>query len=166
MSNHLNSMDCRREDIGPTEEPVCETRMLLNYEVWLVWIENFSFSPLECLLHHHHHVAPSARISLTLSCHPSLSFIATSRSSGLHPVSAQSCCMQLLAGRPVFSRPCEGVHRNSSLMSSSLLHQHCPACLVRLTWIVFVMGGKCRYSCCFEGCWHQDSFNIARSILV
>ena len=25
-------------------------------------------------------------------------------------------------------------------MSSSLLLQQCPACLVRLTWIVFVMG--------------------------
>ena len=27
-------------------------------------------------------------------------------------------------------------------MSSSLLFQQCPACLVRLTWIVFVMGGR------------------------
>ena len=27
-------------------------------------------------------------------------------------------------------------------MSSSLLLQQCPACLVRLTWIVFVMGGR------------------------
>ena len=29
-----------------------------------------------------------------------------------------------------------------SLMSSSELLQRCPACLVRLTWIVFVMGGR------------------------
>ena len=43
--------------------------------------------------HHHHHVTPLARISLTLSRHPSLSFIASDRSSGLHPVSAQSCRM-------------------------------------------------------------------------
>ena len=43
--------------------------------------------------HHHHHVAPLARISLTLSRHFSLSFIAFSRSSGLHPVSSHSCCM-------------------------------------------------------------------------
>ena len=41
----------------------------------------------------HHHVAPSAWISLTLSYHPSLSFIASGRSSKLHSVSAQSCCM-------------------------------------------------------------------------
>ena len=33
-------------------------------------------------------------------------------------------------------------------MSSSLLFQQCPACLVRLTWIVFVMGGKWPYNWC------------------
>ena len=37
-------------------------------------------------------------------------------------------------------------------MSSSLLLQQCPACLVHLTWIVFVMGGRWPYSCCFVGC--------------
>ena len=42
---------------------------------------------------HHHHVAPPARISLTVSRHFSLSFIASGRSSGLHPVSSHSCCM-------------------------------------------------------------------------
>ena len=36
-------------------------------------------------------------------------------------------------------------------MNSSLLLQQCPACLVRLTWIVFVMGGRWPYSCCFVG---------------
>ena len=36
------------------------------------------------------------------------------------------------------SRPCEGVHRKIWLMSSSLLLQHCPACLIRLTWIFFL----------------------------
>ena len=34
-----------------------------------------------------------ARVSLTLSRHFSLLFIASGRSSGLHPVSSQSCCM-------------------------------------------------------------------------
>ena len=43
--------------------------------------------------HHHHHVVPLARISLTISRHFSLSFIASGRSSGLHPVSSHSCCM-------------------------------------------------------------------------
>ena len=51
-------------------------------------------------------------------------------------------------------------------MSSSLLLQQYPACLVRLTWIVFVMGGRWPYSRCFVGCCHQDLFNIARNIFV
>ena len=92
----------------------------------------------------HHHVVPLARISLTLSRHFSLSFIASGRSSGLHPVSSHSCYMYVRAGRPAFPRPYAGVHRSTSLMSSSLLLQQCPTCLVRLTWIVFVMeaGGR------------------------
>ena len=87
--------------------------------------------------------AISMDISLTLSRHPSLSFIASGRSSGLHPVSTQSCCMLVRAGHTAFAWPCEGVHRSTSLMSSSLLLQQCPACLVRLTLIVFIMGGRC-----------------------
>ena len=43
--------------------------------------------------YHRHHVVPPARISLTLSRHFSLSFIAFGRSSELHPVSSHSCCM-------------------------------------------------------------------------
>ena len=47
-------------------------------------------------------------------------------------------------------------------MSSSLLLQQCPACLVRLTWIVFVMGGRWPYNWRLVGCYRQDLFNIAR----
>ena len=90
--------------------------------------------------HHHHHIALVARISLTLSRHSSLSFIALGRSSGQHPVSSHSCWMYVRAGRPAFARPCVRVHKSTSLMSSSLLLQQCTACLVRLTWIVFVIG--------------------------
>ena len=92
----------------------------------------------------HHHVMPLARISLTLSHHFSLSFITSGRSSGLHPVSSNSCCMYVRAGRPAFAWPYAGVHRSTSLMRSSMLLQQCPACLVRLTWIDFVMevGGR------------------------
>ena len=93
---------------------------------------------------HHHHVALVARISLTLSRHSSLSFIALGWSSGQHPVSSHSCWMYVRAGRPAFARPCVGVHKSTSLMSSSLLLQPCPACLVRLTWIVFVIGLLCK----------------------
>ena len=117
-------------------------------------------------VYHHHHVVPPARISLTLSRHFSLSFIASGRSSGLHPVFSHSCCMYVRAGRPAFARPCVGIHRSTSLMSSSLLLQQCPAFLVRLTWIVFVMGGRKPYSWCLVGCCRLDLFNIARNILV
>ena len=95
---------------------------------------------------HHHHVAPLARISLTLSHHPTLSFIASGRSSGLHPVLAQSCCMQVWPGHSAFARPCKEIHRSTSLMSLSLLLQQSPACLVHIILIVFVMGGKQIYS--------------------
>ena len=100
---------------------------------------------------YHHHVVPSARISLTNSCHFSLSFITSGRSSELHPVSSHCCCMYVRAGRPAFAWPYVGVHRSTSLTSSSLLLQQCPTCVVRLTCIVFVMGGKWPYSWCLVG---------------
>ena len=103
------------------------------------------------ILYHHHHIVLAARISLTLSRHSSLSFIALGRSSGQQPVSSHSCWMYVRAGRPAFARPCVGIHKSTSLMSSSLLLQQCPACLVRLTWIVFVIGGRWPYSWCLVG---------------
>ena len=109
---------------------------------------------------------PPARISLIISLHFSQSFISSGRSSRLYPVSSHSCCMYVRAGHPAFARPNVRVHRSTSLMSSSLLLQQCPACLVRLTWIVFVVGGRRPYSWCLVGCCCQDLFNIARSILV
>ena len=114
----------------------------------------------------HHHVVPPARTSLTLSCHFSLSFIASGNSSGLRPVSSQSCCIYVRAGRSAFAQPYVGVHRSTSPMSLSLLLQQCPAYLVRLTWIIFVMGGRWQYSCFFMGCCLQDLFSIARNNCV
>ena len=125
-----------------------------------------SFNQPDTSIHHHHHVVPLARISLTLSRHFSLLFIASGRSSGLHPVSSYSYCMYVRAGRPAFARPYAEVHWSTLLMSSSVLLQQCPACLVRLTWIVFVMGGRWPCSWCFVGCCHKDLFNIACNILV
>ena len=72
--------------------------------------------------HHHHHVVPLARISLTLSRHFSLSFIASGRSSGLHPVSSHSCWMYVRAGRPAFARPCVGVHRSHDIIYIYIYH--------------------------------------------
>ena len=96
--------------------------------------------------HHHHHVVPLARISLTpfsllLPIVHRLwkVFRATSRI-------LTSCWRYVRAGRPAFARPYVGVHRSTSLMSSSLLLLQWPSCLVRLTWIVFEMGGRWPYS--------------------
>ena len=94
------------------------------------------------IYHHHHHVVRPAQISLILSLHVSESFIASGRSSGLHPVSSHSCCMYVRTGRPAFDWPYAGVHRSTSLTSSSLLLQQCQACPVRLAWILFVIGGR------------------------
>ena len=136
---------------------------LFNRESLHTYVQVFGYSIddlLETMYHHHHHVMPLTRISLTLSRHFSLSFIASGRSSGLHPVSSQSCCMYVRAGRPAFARPYMGVHRTTSLMSSSLLLQQCPACLVRLTWIVFETGSRWPYSWSLVGCCPQDLFNM------
>ena len=48
-------------------------------------------------------------------------------------------------------------------MSSSLLLQQC---LVRLILIIFMMGGRLPYICCFVECCLQELFNIGRSILA
>ena len=112
-----------------------------------------------------HYFALPAWISPILSRYPSLSSIAPGRSSSLYPVSAQMYIL-VLAGLRAFARPCKGVHRGISLMSSSLILLLCPACLVRLTLIVFVMGVRWPHNCCFVGCCLQNLFNIARSILV
>ena len=116
------------------------------------WISGDYGVPLHCNYsqvydgnhhHHHHHlVVPPARISLTLSRHSTLSFIASGRSSGLHPVSTQSRCLLVRAGYPALAQTCAGVYWRTSLMISSLLLQLCPACLVHQTLIVFVIGGR------------------------
>ena len=133
---------------------------------YIVYNTNLWFDRLFNSFIRNHHVMLVARISLTLSRHSSLSFIALGRSSGQHPVSSHSCWMYVRAGRPAFARPCVGVHKSTSLMSSSPLLQQCPACLVRLTWIVFMIGGRWPYSWCLVGRCRQVLFKIARSILV
>ena len=106
--------------------------------------------------HHHHQVVPPARISLTLSRHFFLSFIAFGRSSGLHPVSSHYCCMYVRAGRPAFAWPYVGVHRSTSLMSSSLLLQQCPAYRVtrRLPFQLLIHQSVGEGATCFPGLLH------------
>ena len=114
---------------------------------------------------YHHHVALVVRIYLTLSHHSSQSFIALGRSSGQHSVSSHSCWMYVGAGNPAFARPCVVVPKSTSLMSSSLLLQQCPACLVRLTWIDFVIGCTWPYSWCLVGCCRQDFSRLLAAFL-
>ena len=89
-----------------------------------------------------------ARISLTLSHTLSLSLslslsrdsfqssIASGRSSRQHPMSVQNCYRYVQADRTKPARPCKGVRRRRSLMSSPLLLQQCAACIVRFIWMV------------------------------
>ena len=128
-------------DINLANIMQCLSDWLLTY-----YNDNSKLYILQKNIYHHHHVVPLAQISLTLSRHFSLSFITSGSSSGLHPVSSHSCWMYVWASRPAFARPYVGVYRSTSLMSSSLLLQQCPVCLVRLTWIVFVIGGRWSYS--------------------
>ena len=129
----------------------------------LKWLHQCGFVAWH-LHHHHHHHATST--DFPLFCHPSLSSIASSWSSRLHPVSVQSCCRYILAGYPTLVHLCERVHRRLSLMSLSLLLLQCPTCLVCLIWMVFEIGGRWPYSCSFVRCCFQDLFNIALNILV
>ena len=88
--------------------------------------------------YHPHLVVPPAQIFLTLS-------LATpSYRPSLHPVSSL-----LYVGSSWSPCFCSAMWGGPSLMSSSLLLQQCPACLVRLTLIVFAMGDMWPYSCCF-----------------
>ena len=116
------------------------------------------------IYHHHHQAALLARVFLTLSLsirphHPSLP------ASPLNSILCLSRAIVDFAGRPALAPSYEGVHGRTSLVSSSLFLQQCPACLIRLTWMVLVMGGQWLNSCYFVGCCFQDLFNIARSIL-
>ena len=75
--------------------------------------------------------------------------------------------MYVRAGRLAFVWPYAGVHRSTSLMSSSLLLQQCPACLVHLICIVFVMGGRWPYSWCLVVCYFRlllGLHNIRRKV--
>ena len=116
-------------------------------------------------MHHHPHVTPSVWISLSLSL-ATLPIVHRFRQVLRAASRIYTELLYVRAGHPAFARPCEGVDKSISLMSSSLPLQQCPVCLVRLILIVFVMGGRWLYSCCSVGCCLQDLFNIARIILV
>ena len=90
---------------------------------------------------------------LSLSHHPSLSSITPGISSRLHPMSAQSWSMSVCAGQPILVCPCVRVHKRTLHMSLSLLLLQCFTCLVCFTSIVWEMGDRGPYDCCFVGCY-------------
>ena len=58
------------------------------------------------------------------------------------------------------------VHVKESIENYRLwLLQQCSACLVHITCMVCLIGGKWPYSCCFVGFCFQNLFEIARNIL-
>ena len=113
----------------------------------------------------------TARISQTLSLHPSLSSIALVRSTKLHPVSAQSWCKEVLSDRLTLARSSIGVQRKMSLMSPCLILQECSACHVSLTGMVFEMWVSGRIAAVLWGvasriCSKQHVAFLRRSHLV
>ena len=74
---------------------------------------------------------------LTLSCHQSLWSITPGMSSRLHSVSTLNWCKYLLVDQHW------RIYEKTLLMSSPLLFQQCPTCLV------WEMGDRWPYSCCF-----------------
>ena len=136
ITNSIICVEFLVEKLLPSEEMNTATWVqIIDRTVYILHSEFNYFPSSYGKNHHHHHDVRLARISLTLSLHVSLSFIALGRSSGLHPESSHSCCMNVRAGRPAFDWPYAGVHRSTSLTISSLLLQQCSASSSK--WILY-----------------------------
>ena len=127
---------------------------LILFSVAVICFEPKSSNNMFYINHPHHHVAPSAGISLNLSRYPSLSSIATGRSSCLHPVSAQSCSSMCRGPQEYVAYEFIPISPVVSHMSGSS------------NFDSFVMGGRWACICCLEGRCLQDLFSIAHSIPV
>ena len=121
---------------------------------------------------------PLARISLTLSHHFSLSFIASGRFSGLHPVSSHSCCMYVRAGRPAFATEililchtlhwhrCRvnfsgcGFHSISSTHILGDLHGHKVRVQFNMIFTLYIKPQYSLISWSFRRCWQHLSRGI------
>ena len=110
-----------------------QEKLVANY---VLNVSNLFYIIIIIIMSHHQHGYPWPSLA-TPSYRPSL----PAGPQG-YPVSTQSSCMYVRASRPAFARPCEGVHRSTSLMSSSLLLQQCPACQVCLMVLKFLFS-KC-----------------------
>ena len=61
---------------------------------------------------------------------------------------------------------CLEVHWRTSQMSSSLLAKQCPVYLPHPIRMVYMIGGKRLYNCCFVGCCFQDLLKAAQHLCV
>ena len=109
------------------------------------------------IYYHHHHITLLARISLTLSSHPSRKVF-----------QATSCIDPELSyiGSSWSSDLCSSMWRDPLGYIALPYFSSSPACLTRLSWIVFGMGDSWLYSCFFVRCCFQELFNTAGTILV
>jgi len=84
------------------------------------------------------------------------------------PCTASSICwsMYIFTQRSTLVCLCADFHRKMSFTSLSLILQQCPACLVHLTRMVWVISGKWPYSCFLVGCCFYNLFKITYCILV
>ena len=74
----------------------CYFTNIWNHFIFSIFLKQFTTALIKLSFdnhHHHHNVVLPAWVYLTLSCHFSLSFITSGRSSELHPISSHSCCM-------------------------------------------------------------------------
>ena len=105
------------------------------------YIDHYSFSK-ETTYHHHHHHHHHHQVVLisTDSFDSLLSFVP------IVLADPQNCIqcphIAVFAGQSIIVCPWVGVDEKASLLSSSLLLLKYPACLVRLTRIVYKMGNK------------------------
>ena len=72
--------------------------------------------------------------------------------------------MYVRAGRPAFDWPYAGVHRSTSL-TSSLLLQQCPACLVHIYMFIYICVCVCVCVCvCARAILSKKIVNIDKSV--
>ena len=96
-------------------------RVNVNYHYSLL-VRYSLLSPTYTLPYH----IELARHSMTHFLYSSLSPIAVFSSSVVHPLSSLSCAVYVFCVCPDFCCQCNGSHRSTSLISSSLLRQQCP----------------------------------------
>ena len=114
----------------------CLTSIFLQELVLLVWLD------------YHHQVVLTAWSSLSLFHHPSLSSIASSRSSRLHSVSTQSWCKFLLVSQHWPGHVLESIRESCSWVCSCFYCSDLYVLFVLHGWFVRQEVGDCTAAFC------------------